>query len=65
MDYPQNARMTVYRREQLGGKVLAGGCTLKQAEASFNVSAKTGANWRAIFAPPGWHASATYPDTPE
>ena len=45
MDYHQNARLTVHSREQLARKVLAEGCTLKLAAASFNVSAKTAAKW--------------------
>ncbi len=45
MDYHQNARLTVHSREQLARKVLAGGCTLKLAAASFNVSARTAAKW--------------------
>ena len=45
MDYHQNARLTIYSREQLAGKVLHAGCTLKLAAASFNVSAKTAAKW--------------------
>jgi transposase InsO family protein len=45
MDYHQNARLTVYSREQLARKVLEQGCTLKLAAASFNVSARTAAKW--------------------
>ena len=45
MDYHQNARLTVHSREQLARKVLVEGCTLKLAAASFNVSAKTAAEW--------------------
>ena len=45
MDYHQNARLTIHSREQLARKVLAEGCTLKLAAASFNVSAKTAAKW--------------------
>jgi transposase InsO family protein len=44
MDYHQNARLTIYSRAQLVSKVKAG-CTLKQAAACFNVSAKTAAKW--------------------
>jgi transposase InsO family protein len=49
MDYHQNARLTVHSREQLARKVLATGCTLKLAAASFNVSAKTAAKWVRRF----------------
>ena len=45
MDYHQNARLTIYSREQLARRVLQAGCTLKLAAASFNVSAKTAAKW--------------------
>ena len=43
MDYHQNARLTKHSRAQLARKVLIEGCTLKQAAACFNVSAKTAA----------------------
>jgi len=49
MDYHQNARLMVHQREQLAKKVLAEGCTLKLAAASFNVSAKTAAKWVRRF----------------
>jgi transposase InsO family protein len=45
MDYHQNARLTIYSREQLARKVVEQGCTLKQAAASFGVSAKRAAKW--------------------
>jgi transposase InsO family protein len=45
MDYHQNARLTIYSREQLARTVLQGGVTLKSAAADFNVSAKTAAKW--------------------
>jgi len=45
MDYHQNARLTIYRREQLARKVMEEGSTLKLAAASFSVSAKTAAKW--------------------
>jgi len=45
MDYHQNARLTVYSREQLAKRVLEQGLTLKLAAASFNVSQKTAAKW--------------------
>ena len=45
MDYHQNARLTVFGREQLARKVLVEGLTLKLAAASFNVSEKTAAKW--------------------
>jgi len=45
MDYHQNARLTIYRREQLARKVVEEKCTLKLAAASFGVSAKTTAKW--------------------
>jgi transposase InsO family protein len=45
MDCHQNARLTMRSREQLAGKVLLEGCTLKQAAACFSVSAKTAAKW--------------------
>ena len=45
MDYHQNARLTVRSREQMARRVVEGGCTLKLAAASFNVSAKTASKW--------------------
>jgi transposase InsO family protein len=45
MDYHQNARLTVHSREQLSKRVVEQGCTLKQAAACFNVSAKTASRW--------------------
>jgi transposase InsO family protein len=45
MDYHQNARLTVFSREQIAKRVLQQGVTLKQAAACFNVSAKTAAKW--------------------
>jgi transposase InsO family protein len=49
MDYHQNARLTIHSREQLARKVLEQGLTLKQAAATFNVSAKTAAKWVRRF----------------
>ena len=45
MDYHQNARLTIYRREQLARKVIAEGWTLQKAAADCGVSAKTAAKW--------------------
>ena len=45
MDYHQNARLTIYSREQLARLVVERGGTLQLAAASFNVSAKTAAKW--------------------
>ena len=45
MDYHQNARLTLHLRAGLAKKVLEQKCTLKQAAACFNVSAKTVAKW--------------------
>jgi len=45
MDYHQNARLTIHRREQLARKVPGEKCTLKLAAASFGVSTKTAAKW--------------------
>lgn len=45
MDYHQNARLTIYSREQLVRFVLERGATLKAAGAAFNVSARTAAKW--------------------
>jgi hypothetical protein len=39
MDYHQNARLTVYLREQLAKSVVVERSTLKLASASFKVSA--------------------------
>ncbi len=45
MDYHQNARLTVYSREQLARLVAERSGTLMAAAAAFNVSAKTAAKW--------------------
>jgi transposase InsO family protein len=45
MDYHQHARLTVHSRAQMAKRVVEQGCTLKQAAACFNVSAKTAAKW--------------------
>jgi transposase len=45
MDYHQNARLVIHSRERLALAVLEQGLTLKQAAASFHVSAKTAAKW--------------------
>jgi transposase InsO family protein len=45
MDYHQNARLTIHSRGQLARRVREEGCTLKQAAACFNVSARTAAKW--------------------
>ena len=45
MDYHQDARPTIHRRGQLAVSVVEQGLTLKQAAASFNLSAKTAAKW--------------------
>ena len=45
MNYHQNARLTVYSREQLAKRVILEGLTLKQAAASFDVSPKTAGKW--------------------
>ena len=45
MDYHQDARLTIHSREQLAVSVVEQGLTLKQAAASFHVSAKTAAKW--------------------
>lgn len=49
MDYHQNARLTIHRREQLARKVIEQRCTLKLAAASFGVSARTAAKWVRRF----------------
>jgi hypothetical protein len=43
MDFHKKARLTVLSRELLARKVLEQGLTLKQAAASFSVTAKTAA----------------------
>jgi transposase InsO family protein len=45
MDYHQNARLSIYSREQLARTVLEQGVSLKQAAAGFHISAKTAAKW--------------------
>jgi hypothetical protein len=45
MDYPKNARTTIWSREQMARQVMERGCTLAAAAAAANVSAKTAAKW--------------------
>jgi len=45
MDYHQNARLTVYSREQMAKMVVERGCTKQAAATAFHVSAKTAAKW--------------------
>ena len=45
MDYHQNARLTVYSREQIVKMVVERGCTRKAAAAAFYVSDTTAAKW--------------------
>jgi transposase len=45
MDYHQNARLTVYSREQMAKMVVEQGCTPCAAATAFHVSAKTAGKW--------------------
>ena len=45
MDYHQNARLTVYSREQMARMVIEQRCPLKMAAKAFNVTPKTAAKW--------------------
>lgn len=49
MDYHQNARSTVWSREQMAKQVLDGGWTLRATAVAFHVSAKTAAKWVARY----------------
>jgi len=49
MDYHQNARTTVWSREQMAERVIRQGWTLAAAAAAANVSAKTAAKWVARY----------------
>jgi len=49
MDLHQNARLTLYRREQLAESVLVEGLALNAAAAAFNVSRKTARKWVARY----------------
>jgi len=49
MDYHQNARSTVWSREQMARRVIEQGWTLKATAAAFHVSAKTVAKWVARY----------------
>jgi transposase InsO family protein len=49
MDYHQNARTTVWSREQMARQVLEHGWTLARAAACANVSARTAAKWVGRF----------------
>ena len=45
MDDHQNARLTIYSREQMARYVVLERCTLQGAATRFQVSAKTAAKW--------------------
>jgi transposase InsO family protein len=45
MDYHHHARLTIVRREQLAKRVVAGGLSLKEAEAEFKLSRQSAAKW--------------------
>lgn len=45
MDYHQNARSTVWSREQMAKRVLEQGWTVQATARAFHVSAKTAAKW--------------------
>lgn len=49
MDYHHHARLTIYSREQLARRVLAGELTLNSAAAEFKISRQTAAKWAARF----------------
>ena len=49
MDYHHHARLTIYSREQLARRVLAGDLTLNSAAAEFKVSRQTAAKWVRRF----------------
>jgi transposase InsO family protein len=45
MDYHHNARLTIYSREQLAKRVLAGELSLNSAAAEFKLSRQSAAKW--------------------
>ncbi len=49
MDYHHYARLTIYSREQLARKVLAGELSLNSAAAEFKLSRQTAAKWVRRF----------------
>jgi len=49
MDYHHHARLTIYSREQLAKKVLAGELSLNSAAAEFKLSRQTAAKWVRRF----------------
>jgi len=49
MDIHKNARLTVFRREQLAEQVILQGSTLNSAAAEFKVCARTAAKWTRRF----------------
>src|SRR5271156_4567643 len=49
MDYHHHARLTVYSREQLARKVLAGEVSLNSAAAEFKLSRQSAAKWGRRF----------------
>ncbi len=49
MDYHHHARLTIYSREQLAKKVLAGEVSLNSAAAEFKLSRQSAAKWVRRF----------------
>jgi hypothetical protein len=49
MDYHQNARLTIYRREQLARKVMEEGSTLAGAGWLITARARVGCRARRVF----------------
>jgi transposase InsO family protein len=65
MDYHQNARLTIYSREQLARAVVVERVTLKAAAARFQVSAKTAAKWVRRYRDGGSQALADRSSRPQ
>jgi transposase InsO family protein len=65
MDYHQNARLTIYSREQLARTVVVERVTLKAAAARFQVSAKTAAKWVRRYRDGGSQALADRSSRPQ
>jgi transposase InsO family protein len=49
MDYHQNARLTIHRREELAQAVVQGHMSLKEAAAAFKLSRQSAAKWVSRF----------------
>jgi transposase InsO family protein len=64
MDYHHHARLTIYSREQLAKRVLAGELSLNSAAAEFKLSRQSAAKWVRRFREGGSAALRDLPSRP-